>query len=88
LQKGPSFAGNGQSIAGNARLAALSGNLFGATNSFRDPCSDRQTTAGPFDQGFFFDSGAAPHGGDPLICAERTEVRLARRGAAATHGRV
>ncbi len=29
----------------------------GATNSYRDPNIDRQTSAGPFDHGFFFDSG-------------------------------
>jgi hypothetical protein len=33
-------------------------------NSYRDPFVDRQTTSGPFDHGFFFDSGVAPHGGD------------------------
>ena len=37
---------------------------FGATNSFREPFSVRQTSAGPSDHGFFFDSGTAPHGGD------------------------
>jgi hypothetical protein len=37
---------------------------FDATNSFREPFSVQQTSAGPFDHGFFFDSGAAPHGGD------------------------
>lgn len=38
--------------------------LYGATQSFRDPSMDRQTNAGPFDHGFFFDSGAAPRGGN------------------------
>ena len=38
--------------------------LFGSTNTYRDPYVDRQTTAGPFDHGFFFDSGVAPRGGD------------------------
>lgn len=38
--------------------------LYGSTNSYRDPFSDRQTTAGPFDHGFFFDSGTGPRGGD------------------------
>jgi hypothetical protein len=38
--------------------------LFGSTNSYRDPFIDRQTTAGPFDHGFFFDSGIGPRGGD------------------------
>jgi hypothetical protein len=38
--------------------------LYGSTNSYRDPFLDRQTTAGPFDHGFFFDSGIGPRGGD------------------------
>jgi len=38
--------------------------LFGSTNSYRDPFTDRQTMAGPFDHGFFFDSGMGPRGGD------------------------
>ena len=38
--------------------------LYGSTNFYRDPFSDRQTTAGPFDHGFFFDSGLGPRGGD------------------------
>jgi hypothetical protein len=29
--------------------------LYGSTQSFRDPMLDRQTTAGPFDHGFFFE---------------------------------
>jgi hypothetical protein len=32
---------------------------------FRDPQLGRQTEGGPFDHGFFFDSGiGSPHGGD------------------------
>lgn len=38
--------------------------LFGSTNSYRDPSLDRQTSSGPFDHGFFFDSGMGPRGGD------------------------
>lgn len=38
--------------------------LYGATQSFRDPMLDRQTNAGPFDHGFFFESGVAPRGGN------------------------
>ena len=34
--------------------------LYGSTNSYRDPFSDRQTPSGPFDHGFFFDSGLGP----------------------------
>ena len=42
----------------------LTRNLYGSNNSFRDPFADRQTVAGPFDHGFFFDSGIGPRGGD------------------------
>lgn len=38
--------------------------MFGSTNTFRDPFVDRQTPSGPFDHGFFFDSGIGPHGGN------------------------
>ena len=37
---------------------------FGSINAYRDPFIDRQTNAGPFDHGFFFDSGIGPRGGD------------------------
>jgi hypothetical protein len=39
---------------------------FGSTSSLRDPNLDRQTNAGPFDHGFFFESGVGPgqHGGN------------------------
>ena len=38
---------------------------FGSTNSYRDPMADRQTRFGPFDHGFFYDSGSitTPYGG-------------------------
>jgi hypothetical protein len=42
----------------------LTRSLFGGVNSYRDPFTDRQTPSGPFDHGFFFDSGIAPRGGD------------------------
>ena len=38
--------------------------LYGSTQLFRHPSVDRQSTAGPFDHGFFFDSGVQPRGGD------------------------
>ncbi len=38
--------------------------VYGSTRSFRDPMLDRQTNAGPFDHGFFFESGVAPRGGN------------------------
>lgn len=38
---------------------------YGAAQSFRDPEFGRQTQGGPFDNGFFFDSGiGSSHGGD------------------------
>lgn len=38
---------------------------YGAGNSLRDPSMERnQTGAGPFDNGFFFDSGSSARGGD------------------------
>lgn len=37
---------------------------FGSANSLRDPQLGRQTDAGPFDHGFFFDSGVGRNGGD------------------------
>ncbi len=42
----------------------LTRGLYGSMNSYRDPFVDRQTSSGPFDHGFFFDSGIAPRGGD------------------------
>lgn len=39
--------------------------LYGGASAYRDPSLDKQTNAGPFDHGFFFDSGVSgPHGGD------------------------
>ena len=37
--------------------------LFGSNNAYRDSLADRQTSFGPLDHGFFFDSGIAPRGG-------------------------
>ena len=42
---------------GNAR------SNFGGNNVYRDGLADRQTRFGPFDSGFFFDSGISPRGG-------------------------
>jgi|RhiMethySRZTD1v2_1073278.scaffolds.fasta_scaffold207873_2 hypothetical protein len=41
----------------------LTRSLYGSMNSYRDPSLDRQSPAGPFDHGFFFDSGIGPRGG-------------------------
>lgn len=37
--------------------------IYGGNNSYRDWQADRQTRFGPFDHGFFFDSGVGPRGG-------------------------
>ena len=37
---------------------------YGGASNYRDPMLDRQTNFGPFDHGFFFDSGIGPHGGN------------------------
>lgn len=37
---------------------------YGSNNFYRDPLLDRQTSFGPFDNGFFFDSGVGPRGGN------------------------
>jgi hypothetical protein len=37
---------------------------FGGASSLRDPSLDKQTDAGPFDHGFFFDSAVGARGGD------------------------
>ena len=37
---------------------------YGSVNSYRDPFTDRQTNSGPFDHGWFFDSGIEARGGD------------------------
>jgi hypothetical protein len=36
---------------------------YGGVNAWRDFGTDRQTNFGPFDHGFFFDSGVSAHGG-------------------------
>jgi hypothetical protein len=37
---------------------------FGSTNTYRNPYLDLQSRSGPFDHGFFFDSGISPRGGN------------------------
>jgi hypothetical protein len=37
---------------------------FGSTNWYRNPYLDRQSRSGPFDHGFFWDSGVSPRGGN------------------------
>jgi hypothetical protein len=40
--------------------SAWARSLFTSTSPFRTPFTERQTSAGPFDSGFFFDSGLGP----------------------------
>lgn len=56
--------GYSYSYADSINTYGDSRSLYGATQSFRDPMVDRQTNAGPFDHGFFFESGVAPRGGN------------------------
>ncbi len=59
LQGGYSYSKNDvANTGGNAR------SRYGAVNSYRDPFAERQTVAGPFDHGWFFDPATAPRGGD------------------------
>ena len=37
---------------------------FGSNNSYRSPYVDLQSRSGPFDHGFFFDSGVSARGGN------------------------
>lgn len=37
---------------------------YGGASTYRDPRLDRQSPAGPFDHGFFFDSGIGLNGGE------------------------
>jgi len=44
--------------------SGLSRSNFGSTNTYRDPMTDTQSLAGPFDHGWFFDSGITANGGN------------------------
>lgn len=70
-KKGPRVKGYTERRGGYSYSYADSINTYGDSRSnygagsvYRDPMLDRQTTAGPFDHGFFFDSGIGPRGGD------------------------
>jgi hypothetical protein len=70
-RNGPQVKGYVQRRGGYSYSYADSINTYGDSRSnyggasvFRDPNLDRQTIAGPFDHGFFFDSGMGSHGGD------------------------
>ena len=56
--------GYSYSIEDSLNTYGSSRTLYGGSRFYRDSQLDRQTTSGPFDHGFFFDSGVAPRGGD------------------------
>lgn len=57
--------GYSYSYADSVNTYGDSRSKYGSASVFRDPSLDRQTESGPFDHGFFFDSGlGGPHGGD------------------------
>lgn len=56
--------GYSYSYADSVNTYGNSRSKFGGASVYRDPNLDRQTDAGPFDHGFFFDSGRGSHGGD------------------------
>ncbi|MDO9382432.1 MAG: hypothetical protein Q7T86_06165 [Hyphomicrobiaceae bacterium] len=72
----PAFAAEGKSSKGNRRggysydqaevinTYGDSRGRYGSSDSLRDPQLGRQTEGGPFDHGFFFDSGVGRNGGD------------------------
>ncbi|MBU1211751.1 MAG: hypothetical protein KJ587_10820 [Alphaproteobacteria bacterium] len=40
-----------------------SNSLYGGTSAYSNPYLDRQTTSGPFDNGYFFSTPTGPQGG-------------------------
>lgn len=58
--------GYSYSYADSVNTYGDSRSIYGGASAYRDPTLDKQTQAGPFDHGFFFDSGvnSGPHGGD------------------------
>ena len=59
-----SGGGYSYSYAESVNTYGDSGSRYPSTLNFRDPNFDRQSPGGPFDSGFFFDSGIRPRGGD------------------------
>lgn len=49
--------GYSYSYAESVNTYGDSRSLYGGASAYRDPMLDRQTNAGPFDHGFFFDFG-------------------------------
>lgn len=60
----PERGGYSYSYADSINTYGDSRTKYGSASTFRDPKLDRQTNAGPFDHGFFFDSGIGERGGD------------------------
>lgn len=56
--------GYSYSYADSVNTYGNSRTKYGGASVYRDPNLDRQTEAGPFDHGFFFDSSMGSHGGD------------------------
>jgi hypothetical protein len=71
-RNGPQVKGYAERRGGYSYTYSDSVNTYGDSRTksggasvYRDPNLDRQTNAGPFDHGFFFDSGIiGSHGGD------------------------
>lgn len=70
-KRAPQVSGFVQRRGGYSYYSADSINTYGSSRTvyggsflYRDRLLDRQTGAGPFDHGFFFNSGIAPRGGD------------------------
>lgn len=63
-EKKPKKGGYSYSPADTINTYGDARSKYGAASSLRDPSLDRQTNAGPFDHGFFFDSATGRHGGD------------------------
>ena len=63
-RRGPQVRGFIQRRGGYSYKIEDTINTYGASNGYRSPFYDRQTSSGPFDNGFFFDSGISPRGGD------------------------
>lgn len=54
--------GYSYTYADSLNLYGNSSTVYGGTTVYRDPLVDKQS--GPFDHGYFFDSGSMPRGGD------------------------
>ena len=56
--------GYSYSYADSINTYGSSRTLYGGTLLYRDTVRERQSPAGPFDHGFFFDSAITPRGGE------------------------